>query len=568
VFAEAREVPLDSAVAADLCIVGAGAAGITLAREFIGGSSRVVVLESGGTEFSQETQSLYEGENVGVPYFPLDAPRLRYFGGTTNHWAGVCRPFDDVDFEARDWIPYSGWPVSKTELDPYYRRAQDVVRLPSDEWDTEAWLQADDHSPLRFDEGRIVTRVDQIVPAEQRSFASLYGEDLRTASNVTVYLQANVREILMDETGLGAESVRVVTLDGNRFSVTARAFVVAVSGIENARLLLASRARLPAGLGNQNDLVGRFFLEHPRFVAGVIAPADPDASVAFYEEHRVDDTIIQPRLAVARAVQEAEGMADVQFSLDPVYDPALEDAVQSADVESLRALRRVLARRGMGDLGEHLSRVVSDLMTWHRVTVPGSPLPIPYPEVIGQLMRSTPRERQSLVPGLFGDVAAFLYTEFKGDLPLDTILVTARFEPIPDPNSRVTLSDERDEIGMPRARLDWRLGDQDHRNVRRAMEILGEEVGAAGIGRLRILNEDGGNDWPPDLAGGFHLIGTTRMHDDPKLGVVDAAGRVHGMSNLYVAGSSVFPTAGSGNPTMLIVALALRMADHLKEALG
>ena len=565
-FADARSVPSESTVATDLCIIGAGAAGITLAREFIGSSTRVAVLESGGESFDSQTQALYEGPVIGLPYFPLDTPRLRYFGGTTNHWAGVCRPFDSADFERRDWVPFSGWPVTKTEMDPYVLQAQDIVQLTSDEWETAGWVDRDRFAPLPLLGDRVLTRVDQIVPPDKRRFSGLYGDELKAAPNVTVYLEANVTEVQVDEAGTTASGVSVATLTGNRFDVSARVIVVAVGGIDNARLLLASNSRYPDGIGNQNDLVGRFFLEHPRFVAGVVAP-DPNLRIGFYEEHVVDGTIIQPRLAISRETQEAEGLADVQIRIDPVHDASLERAVSSADVEHLKSLRDTLHGKGAGDIGQDLSNVVSDLMTWHRFTVPGAPIPIPYPDVIGALMRATPRQRQSLIPGLFGDIAGFLYTKV-GNLPVESLLLTARFEPAPNPDSRVTLVRERDEVGMPRAELDWQLSASDRHAVRRSMEIVGAEFGRAGLGRVQILFEEQGSDWPADLAGGFHHMGTTRMSDDPKLGVVDRDCRVHGISNLYVAGSSVFTTGGSSNPTMFIVALALRLADHLRSELA
>ncbi len=563
-FADARNVPSESTVETDLCIIGAGAAGITLAREFIGSAVRVAVLESGGEDPDPETQSLYEGPVVGLPYFPLDTPRLRYFGGTTNHWAGVCRPFDSVDFERRDWVPFSGWPMGKSDLQPYELRAEQLVQLTSEQWDTSGWVSADQYEPLPLEGDRVQTRVDQIVPPDKRRFSDLYGDELRAASNITVYLEANVTEIELDETGTTATGVSVVTLTGNRFTVSARVIVLAVGGIDNARLLLASNSRYPDGIGNANDLVGRFFQEHPRFVAGVVAPADPNLSIAFYQEHIVDGTIIQPRLGISRETQEAEGIADVQVRIDPVHDAALERAANSADVEHLKAIRDAVQDGNLGDIGGDLSNVISDLMTWHRFTVPGAPFPIPYPDVVGSLMRASPREQQSLIPGLLGDIAGFLYTEVEGNLPLDSLLLTARFEPAPNPDSRVTLIPERDEVGMPRAELDWRLSTSDRHAVRRSMEIVAAEIGRAGVGRVRILFEEEGTEWPGDLAGGFHHMGTTRMSADPTQGVVDGDCRVHGLANLYVAGSSVFPTGGSSNPTMLIVALALRLADHLQ----
>jgi choline dehydrogenase-like flavoprotein len=562
-FADARNVPADSTIEADLCIVGAGAAGITLAREFIGSPQKVVLLESGGEDPDPDTQSLYDGSLTGLPYFPLDVPRLRYFGGTTNHWAGVCRPFDEVDFERRSWIPRSGWPVGKADLDPYYVRARQTVQLTTDDWSTEDWVARDRFEPFPLSGDRVQTRVDQIVPADLRDFAGLYGEELRLAENVTLYLHANVTEIQTDEAGATATGVQIATLSGARFSVSARAIVLAVGGIENARLLLAS-----GGVGNQNDLVGRFFLEHPRFVAGVMSPADPDLRVGFYEEHTVGEATIQPRLSISRGTQEAEGLSDVQIKVDPVHDEALERAGDSGEVQSLKALRDALAGEEMGDLGKHLSSVVSDMMTWNRYTIPGAPIPVPYPDVVGELMRATPSEQQSLIPGLFGNVAAFLYTDVAGNLPVESLLLTARFDPAPNPGSRVTLTRERDELGMPRVQLDWQLSRSDRHSVRRSMEIVAAEFGSSGLGRVKILFEEDGSAWPADLAGGFHNMGTTRMSDDPKQGVVDRDCRIHGVSNLYVAGSSVFPTAGSGNPTMLIVALSLRLADHLQGSMS
>ncbi|MFN8233364.1 MAG: GMC family oxidoreductase [Actinomycetota bacterium] len=563
-FTDARAVATGSRVAVDICVIGAGAAGITLGREFDGGSTRVALLESGGLEYEPETQALYGGEVSGLPYFPLDTPRLRFFGGTTNHWAGVCRPFDQVDFETIDWIPYSGWPVGRSEMDPYVVRAQEIVHLTSSSWDTQHWAELDDAEPLPLEGGRVLTRVDQIVPPDQRRFAAVYGDELRSSDNVTVFLHANVTEIGLDASGSTVTELSVATLSGNRFAVVPRVVVLAVGGIDNPRLLLASRSRFPNGIGNAHDLVGRFFLEHPRFLAGVLAPSDPNLSISFYREHAVEGTIIHPRLALSRETQADERISDVQVRLDPLLAPAWEQAIGSPDIATLKALRSALRGDGSGNIGRDLASVLSDLMTWHEMTVPGAPFPIPYPEVVGELLRSTPADRQALIPGLLGDVAAYLYAEIAEGIPLDGILLTARLDPVPNPDSRVRLIDQQDELGVPMTDLDWRLSPADRHSVGRTMEILGAEFGAAGLGRLKLVFDEDAEEWPADLAGGFHLMGTTRMHGDPRRGVVDRNLRVHGVSNLYIAGSSVFPTAGSGNPTMMIVALALRLAERLR----
>jgi choline dehydrogenase-like flavoprotein len=566
VFTDARGVATGSTVAVDVCIIGAGAAGITLGRELDGGSTRVAILESGGLEYEPETQALYEGEVSGLPYFPLDTPRLRFFGGTTNHWAGVCRPFDNADYEATDWIPWSGWAVGRAEMGPYVARAQELVHLTSTSWDTQHWVELDDAEPLPLEGGRVLTRVDQIVPPDERRFADVYGDELKASDNVTVFLHANVTDIGLDAAGTTVTELSVSTLSGTGFTVAPRVVVLAVGGIDNPRILLASRSRYPSGIGNGEDLVGRFFLEHPRFLAGVLAPSDPNLSVAFYREHVVDGTIIHPRLALSREAQAEERISDVQVRIDPLLAPAWEHAIGSGEVASLKALRSALRGDGSGDIGRDLSNVLSDVMTWHEATIPGAPLPIPYPEVVGELLRSTPSERQALIPGLLGDVAAYLYSEVAEGIPLDGLLLTARLDPVPNPDSRVRLVEERDALGVPLTDLDWQLSQDDRHSVGRTMEILGAEFGAAGLGRMKLVFDEDADEWPADLAGGFHLMGTTRMHDDPRQGVVDADCRVHGLSNLYVAGSSVFPTAGSGNPTMMIVALSVRLAEHLRAS--
>jgi choline dehydrogenase-like flavoprotein len=145
-----------------------------------------------------------------------------------------------------------------------------------------------------------------------------------------------------------------------------------------------------------------------------------------------------------------------------------------------------------------------------------------------------------------------------------------RQEQAPNPDSRVTLGAERDALGMPRVKLDWRLTELDRRSFQAFYEVLGRELGRSGVGRVRMRDwvMEKGPSWPSSLGGGWHHMGTTRMHADPKRGVVDANCRVHGVGNLYVAGASVYPTAGCANPTLTLVALSLRLSDHLESVLG
>jgi choline dehydrogenase-like flavoprotein len=564
VIADARSVPEAFALEADLCVIGGGAAGITIARAFAGSPVKVVLLESGGLELDGETQGLNKGANVGLPYFPLDGARLRAFGGTTHHWGGVCRPFDPIDFERRPGVPHTGWPIDRATLDPYYPEARKIVGLKSSSWDVEDWDRRDRFEPIELSSRRVHTRVAQTVRKQNRSFGERYRDDVRRASNVTAYLYANVTEIETDRTGTAATRVAVRTLAGTGFSVSARSFVLAVGGIENARLLLVSRGRHERGLGNQNDLVGRFFLEHPRFDGATVLLAGRRIKTRFYEPHRVDGTSIQGYLAATPETKLAESLADVQIKIRPVYEEAFRNALDSDDADDVRDLLKDAERGKLTDeFGSKVASVTGDLMTWRKFVVPGAPLPVPYPEVARRAMRSR-NAAVKLIPAVLGDVAATLYEEVAGSAPLEALALTTRLEPVPNPESRVSLTRDRDPLGIPRVQLDWRLTRQDKDSLIRTLEITGAALARAGLGRLQMLVDDG-PEWPSDLAGGWHHMGTTRMSDSAREGVVDRDCRVHGMSNLFVAGSSVFPTAGSGTPTMTIVALALRLCDHLRE---
>jgi choline dehydrogenase-like flavoprotein len=568
---DANEVTARSRLDTDLCIIGGGAAGITIAREFAGTGRQVVVLESGGEQFDGDSQQLYEGEGVGLPYFPLHQPRLRFLGGATNHWGGMSRIFNAEDFEARDGIPHTGWPVDRDELAPYYERAWDVCHLPDRGPDDGSPDEAGSRfAPFPLVSDRVATVVARVVPGRYRSFSESYRDDLARARNVRVYLYANVIDLRTDDDAAQVTAVDVATLDGNRFEVRAQAYVLACGGIENARLLLASDAVRPAGLGNDHDLVGRFFTEHPRFEAGRIVPADPGLEVRLYEIHDGAYGSIRGYLGLSPDTKREEGLLDVQIRLAPVYDEAYEAARRSGAIRSLRTLLEGASEREVPDeLSDHVRRVLADLQTWQRYALPGGPLPLPRPEIVAALLRRDRDEVERLLPSLVGSVGAEAYRQLSGRAPVRELVLLPRLEPVPNPDSRITLADERDALGMRRARLDWRLAPDDAHAARRSLEIVGEEFGRAGLGRLRF-DWDGDRDdeaWPDDLRGGSHHMGTTRMSDDPRQGVVDARCSVHGVDNLYVAGSSIFTTGGAGTPTLTLVAFALRLADHLEEAL-
>lgn len=514
---DARTLPEATRITADIAIVGGGAAGIAIARELIGRGLEVVLLESGGLDYDNDTQDLYAGEISGNPSLALDASRLRYLGGTSNHWAGYCRPLDPVDFAARPWVPHSGWPIDRAALEPYYQRAHPVLQLVSDDYEPANWAA---QMPTIFTapvmQGRLRPVVFQQSPPT--NLGTTYRAALERATDVTVYLWANLTELVTDATTRVVEHLAMACLDGRRFTVAARHVVLATGGIENARLLLVSNRQATAGLGNGHDLVGRYFMDHPAYEAATVL-LDAPSAIARAPVGQMIETLC----GIDPAVEEAEGLLRFVTSIQPARPAAGEPAGYVA----LRDLSRTL-RRGIwpDDLMGRLGTVLTDL----------------------------------------GGTTSAFYRRFFTEAEL--LALRVHVELAPNPDSRVTLIDQRDALGLNRVRLHWQLGELDRRSLRRNLEIVGEAVGAAGLGRLRLadwLLEDGfaipGN-------GSHHHIGTTRMSDDPKTGVVDRDCRVHGMHNLFIAGSSVFPTEGFANPTLTIVALGLRLADHLESLYG
>jgi choline dehydrogenase-like flavoprotein len=507
VLRDAREVPADTVLDTDVCIVGAGAAGITLARELAAAPLRVTVLESGGLTPDRRTQQLLRGRNAGLPYFPLHWIRTAALGGTTDQWGGQCRPLDEIDFEARPEIPLSGWPFGRRHLLPYYERAQAICQLGPFAYDATAWRDpARPALPLRGD--RALTTIFQLSPPTR--FGAAYREDLARAARVVVYLRASATELETTPGGERVTHVRVACLRGPRFRVSAQLVVLAAGGIETPRLLLLSSRAQPAGLGNAHDLVGRCFMEHLHLDCGVLELGDARVA-AFYDPHLAGSTCIKAVLALSEGTLRREGLLSYSALLD-TRAPA--------------PIRRV--------------------MRW-------------LPESVAWRLRTERARRLQTCRAASSAVRAPAAT---------TRTVHTRMEQAPNLESRVTLGDERDALGRRRARLDWRLTPLDKRSMRRSLAILGEEVTRAGVGHWRagLAADDAG--WRDVPHGGHHHMGTTRMHPDPRRGVVDGDGRVHGTTNLYVAGPSVFPTVGHANPMLTIVALALRLADHVRARLG
>ncbi|MBS1503093.1 MAG: GMC family oxidoreductase [Bacteroidetes bacterium] len=505
---DARTLPNNTLIEGDICIIGAGAAGISMALEWMNTPYKVILLEGGGFQYETQMQDLYKGKTTGQRYYPLDAARLHYFGGTTGHWAGFCSVFEKIDFEKRDWVPHSGWPIKREDLDAYYPRAQKNLDLGPYEWSYDYWLKQDPTMvSLPFDQEVLYNKIWQFSPPTR--FGDKYKDAIVKSPNIHLYTYANATNIGANENVSAIREVTVKNFAGREHTVRAKIFVSACCAIQNARLLLASNKQAPKGLGNDNDLVGRYFMEHIEIKSAELWLPDPDPLKLYAIDF--GKTKWRAELAITAQTQEKHRILNGTASFTPLEiarkEPAFIDSFTADRGESMRNWKK----RG------------------HK--------------------EDQPVQKK-------GYASYQLFT---------------RVEQAPNPDSRVTLDTETDALGMPRADLHWVLTPLEKRSIRTIYEIVGQQVGAASKGRVRLLEylwDEKDNSWPEFTGGGWHHMGTTRMSDDPKTGVTDANCKVHGIDNLYMAGSSNYVTAAAPNPTLTLVALTLRLSDHLKKKIG
>ncbi len=516
---------------ADICIIGGGPAGITLARQLAKRRRRILLLESGGLDHDPATSALGVGDNIGMTYYDLEDSRLRFFGGTTNIWGGRCARLDAIDFESRDWISHSGWPIRPEELKDGYERAERDLQIgpgaenPAPPPDGPQSLRLD---PNRFAIGQ--WRFDTLKErfSGRRAADVLHGPDVSVVTHATAtLLQANADRQRLDQ-------VEIRNANGRQGKVAAKVYVLACGGIENARLLLASRNVAPQGVGNRHEQVGRFFMEHPHGRLGRIDTTQPYRLwSAFRMRFPRRGPATAPVLLAAPTQQRERRMLNTALTFALRRNPA---AGVPAGRRAYNALKTQLAPARRNRLLWHAYRGLRQMHNRH--TRPFT-------------------------------------TKLWAHLPNVQLNVMIRAEQAPNPQSRILLSDQCDRLGCPKANLDWRLGEQDKHTLRELAEALNDELSRLNLGIFKPEPwlYDGTPNWPVDPTvgnhpiGGYHHMGTTRMSQRPQDGVVDRNLAVHGYRNLYVLGSSVFPTGGWANPTLTILALAHRLADHLARIL-
>jgi choline dehydrogenase-like flavoprotein len=523
----------NSPIETDLCIVGTGPAGISLANEFTNQNIRVLLLESGGFDQEPSTHSLYDIESIAPRKIDQKDIRCRVLGGSSRIWTGRCAPFDALDFEERSWIPYSGWPLSLGDLAPYLERAGVNLGLGPNCYDETLWHHFGVQRPLppldpRFLEPKFWQFSRS--PRDQK-VSTDFGRDILNADSehIEVLLHANLTHINISADGGRFESADVRTLDGKAALIKSKALVLCCGGIENARLLLASNRSFPKGIGNQNDMVGRFLMDHTDSVIWNLHQNDAHQLLNRFGAYWLDSErgrhVFLHGIGLSREVQEKEYLLNCHAYIDQFG--ALDDDPWPA----LRRVGSALRLRSDSDFSRRDALIVL--------------------QNVAAISKGLYRRRVEHRPPLIRTKRYELH---------------CILEQVPDPKSRVTLSEEkRDALGMPLSKIDWKISDSERKTARRMSRLLAKEFARLGLPVPDVPKWlDDQSAWPARCVEKAHPSGTTRMSHNAKDSVVDENCQVHGVKGLFVSGSSVFPTSGAANPTLMIVAMSLRLADWLK----
>ena len=528
----------------DLCIVGTGPAGTTLAHELADAGLRLCLLESGRQRSTARGDRLRAVASEGLTI--KDYSRERVLGGTSTTWAGLSAPLDPADLAPRPWLRHSGWPFGREELDPYYAVAAERYRFPplADFGPEGRVARLREGGELRPGWSELEEKVF-LACAEPQNFGREFRE-LFESPRVEVWLDATV--LRLESEGGRVTRARVKTGGGREFAVSARAFVLATGGIENARLLLVS------DLGNEHDQVGRYFMNHPKNYRGILKLARPVAEAPYFFGCLVGGYAGYAGLRLPEKAQEQAGLLNAYVRMEPLFpwsdSPGVEALVLFAKRSGalLRGWRKrhedeVVSLRDYAETGDDsdVQNARKGLGEWLAL--------------LGRIVIHSPRVAQylwhRLVPGAKARVREVRLRNF--------------MEMEPDPENRVVLREAVDEDGKPLPRVVSRCTELDRRSMVAVHQALASEVERLGLGELRS-DLASAEPWPITQDASHH-VGTTRMGDDPRTSVVNPDLRVHGLDNLYVAGGSTFPTSGCANPTFTIVALSVRLARHLREEL-
>lgn len=510
---------------ANVCILGGGVAGLVLANELKDTFDNIVLLEAGTEEFELTSQDNYTAQKY-PNYFPdPNYSRLRYLGGSSNHWENSTSPLSEIDFEKRSWVKNSGWPINFQELEPYYVKAADYCGTGTEGYNTELWAEKFDQVDILENSTVLSTGIVKAAVPPTRFFEKLK-DRLISSNRITIYKNANVVDIDFDSETQKIQQVFIESTPSDKKSIKADIVIMCFGGIENARFLLEFNNKYNNNLGNQNDCVGRYFMDHPIVKAAHLF-VDEENKHPLYSWQNFDSHIVKGFFQLNNNFLKKHKLNNLRIPLNSQTNYIISDGISS-----LHSISNSIAQTEFPDnFGTHIYNMLSDIDM-----------------VIEAISRKSFDQRIFDHANQFGGYELQIMTE-----------------QTPEHHNRIKLSNQKDKFGIHKIIVDWQLSDNDKAQLWKTLEAVATELGALSIGRLQLLKEREDQLWSSQLSFGNHHMGTTRMADSVQNGVVDANQKVFGTTNFYIAGSSVFPTGGHVPPTLTITALTIKLAEHLKE---
>lgn len=553
---DSTDLPPDAELQADVAIVGAGPAGITLALELAGAGHSVALIESGSDSFDAEVQQLGDAVLEDPAHMPMSEATRRQLGGASNVWGGRCVPFDAIDFQTRQITGNAHWPVSYEEIQRYYERACEWCVCGSDDaFDARELPDLAERSLIPgWPEGdvRATTLERWSLPT---NFGRQYRRRLEESELVTLTTRLTCTEIVVGEDGYAVSHMVGQTLAGNCARIHAARYVLACGGLEATRLLFASDRVHSRGIGNHAGHLGRWYMAHIEARIARVHFTTPAKETIYSYERDPDGVYVRRRFTFSPQFQRQHELPNAALWLEnpEIGDPSHRSGSLSfVYLMLVSPLGRYLISEGIRkhQLGD--SSAISKRA--HFANVLRSPLAtVAFALALGY-GRFLKRGRK--VPGFFIPNSANVY-------PL-----LYQSEHLPNRASHVAVVAQRDALGMPRLQPRMHIDARDIDGVIRAHEHFDRYLREHSLGYLEYIVEDFDKAIRDRFFYGCHQSGTTRMAKRSEDGVLDADLAVHGFEDLFVASSSAFVTSSQANSTFTIVAFALRLAEHLHRSLA
>jgi choline dehydrogenase-like flavoprotein len=497
----------------DVCVVGGGVIGLVTAWALAQSQLRVIVIEAGGLRDEWRSQSLYDtGEFTGLKNNGVADGRFRVYGGTGTRWTAQLAPAEPAELTA--------WPIKPHDLEPYYVKIGEMLGLGDTPFDAGCYKILN-RQPLDFDDDIFSVRFSKGLPWKKRNIGRYLKKAFEKSRDTTVLLHANAVEIILDEEDVSLVSaIRIRSYDGRERLITANDYILAAGAIEISRLLLASRNRMPQGVGNRYDNVGRWFMDHVCVRAGYIVPSDRKKLLQGIRPVYVSNVLHTPRFELTKT----------QSGCCTAFAQIVFEAHPDSAFSKLRALFHDIQREG----GKAVSRR-------------------PFWSILSDM------------PDVMAGFVAYTVLGLRPIPARSTPVVLLVCEQPPRRESRIFLADAIDAIGLPKIRVHWLVGGEEKTTLLALARLFEQQLIRSKSGAIQWFGSfnPAGAAFPAEWAGWYHHIGGARMSVSPTDGVVDSDCRVHGVSNLYIVGSAVFPTSCCSFPTFTSMALALRLVAKL-----